>query len=106
MGVKIREKPKGSGVWWVFIDHQNKRKAKKIGKDKRLAKEVAKQIEARLVLGTFDMDNKKIPTFGEYAQRWIQTVVPATCKESTAKDYNIILNKAIEVLNTYKLVLI
>jgi integrase len=45
MGVKVREKPKNSGNWWVFIDHQGRRKAKKIGKDKRVAMEVAKKIE-------------------------------------------------------------
>jgi len=28
MGVKVREKPKGSGVWWIFIEHQGRRKAK------------------------------------------------------------------------------
>ena len=43
MGVKVRERPKGSGVWWVFIDYQNKRKAKKIGRDKRVARDVAKK---------------------------------------------------------------
>jgi len=37
MGVKVRERPKGSGMFWVFIDHQGKRKAKKIGKNKKLA---------------------------------------------------------------------
>jgi integrase len=42
MGVKIREKPPESGIWWIFVDHQGKRKAKKIGKDKKLAQEVAK----------------------------------------------------------------
>ena len=51
MGVKVREKPKNSGNWWIFIDHQGRRKAKKIGRDKRVALAVAKKIEARLVLG-------------------------------------------------------
>ncbi len=37
MGVTVREKVKGSGVWWVFISHQGKRKSKKIGRDKTLA---------------------------------------------------------------------
>lgn len=51
MGVKVREKPRGSGEWWLFIDHQGRRKSKKIGRDKRLALEAARKIEARLVLG-------------------------------------------------------
>jgi len=33
MGVKVREKLKNSGIWWIFIDHQGRRKAKKIGRD-------------------------------------------------------------------------
>jgi integrase len=31
MGVKVRERPHGSGIRWVYIDHQGKRKAKKVG---------------------------------------------------------------------------
>jgi integrase len=52
MGVKVRERPKGSGIYWVFIDHQGKRKSKKIGKDKRLAKEAAKKNRGQAHLGT------------------------------------------------------
>jgi integrase len=59
MGVKVREKPKGSGMFWIFVDHQGKRKAKKIGKDKRLANEVAKKIEAKLTLGDLDLQANK-----------------------------------------------
>jgi len=100
MGVKVREKPKGSGEWWIFIDHQNKRKARKIGRDKNLAQKVAKQIEARLVLGKFDMDDKEVPTFGYYAEKWIETVVPFTCKSSTLSDYRAILkNHILPVFN-------
>ncbi len=42
MGVRIREKPKGSGVWWVFINHHDKRKSKRIGTE-WAALEVAKK---------------------------------------------------------------
>ena len=47
MGVKVREKVKGSGEWWVFINHQGKRRSKKVG-DKRAANAVKKEVEARL----------------------------------------------------------
>jgi hypothetical protein len=50
MSVKIREKPKDSGVWWVFIDHHGRRKSKMIGRDKKLAREVAEKISAKLTL--------------------------------------------------------
>jgi hypothetical protein len=39
MGVKIREKPKGSGEWWIFINHHGNRKSKRVG-DKETAQEV------------------------------------------------------------------
>jgi integrase len=75
MGVKIREKPPKSGAWWVFIDHQGKRKAKKIGKDRKLAQEVARKIEAKLALGDVGVmeEQAKIPTFREYAGGWLNT---------------------------------
>jgi integrase len=60
MGVKLREKPLGSGIWWVFIDHQGKRKAKKI--------------EAKLVLGDvgiLDQDEEsKTPPLRQYVYGW------------------------------------
>ena len=50
MGVKIREKVKGSGVFWVFINHKNRRTSKKVGRRQNASK-VAEQIEAQLKLG-------------------------------------------------------
>jgi integrase len=94
MAVKVREKPKGSGVWWVFIDHNGKRKAKKIGRDKRAAQEVAKRLEAKLTLGDvglFDANAPKPLTFKEYAETWENVTLPATCKNSTMKDYKSIM---------------
>lgn len=91
MGVRVREKVKGSGEWWIFIDHKGKRKAKKVGRDKRLANEVAKKIEAKLTLGDCGLlinEENKVPTFGDYAKTWLLVTVPATCKPSTAIDYN------------------
>lgn len=73
MGVKVREKPPGSGIWWIFIDHEGNRKAKKIGKDKRLALDVAKKIEAKLTLGDVGLADKKAsscPTFNEFVKGW------------------------------------
>jgi len=96
MGVKVREKTKGSGVWWIFIDHQGRRKAKKVGRDKKVAEGIAKKIEAKLVLGDMDLAGKKkvtAATFEEYANTWMTFNVPATCKPSTEKDYRCILDK-------------
>jgi len=91
MGVRVREKPKGSGVWWIFIEHQGKRKAKKIGKDKRLAKELAKRIEAKLALGDFDLDPaEKAPVFtlSEYANLWLEKYVKPLRRETTVERYS------------------
>jgi integrase len=87
MGVKVREKPKGSGVWWIFIEHQTKRKAKKIGKDKRLAREVAKKIEAKLILGELSLEksDRPCPTFKEYAEHWL--ALPHDFKDVTRDEY-------------------
>lgn len=87
MSVKVREKRPGE--WWVFIDHRGQRKAKKIGNEKT-AREVAKKIEARLVLGDCGFvtdETKKVSTFGEYAEKWIAVTVPATCSYSTGFSY-------------------
>ena len=97
MGVKVRERPKGSGDWWVFIDHQGDRKAKKIGRDKRLAIDVAKKIEAKLILGEMNLDkpDNKVPKFQEYAKAWIDVTVPATCKPSSVSSYKGLLDNHI-----------
>ena len=88
MGVKVREKEKGSGVWYVFISHQGRRKSKRIGKDKRLAREVAEKINARLVLGErpFEAEEKqKLPIFEKYARQWLK--LPTDRKPTTVEIY-------------------
>jgi integrase len=89
MGVRVREKPKGSGIWYVFINHQGRRKSKKIGSDIDLAYEVAKKMEARLILGDFKMLNKKRPnsTFREYCQLWLEDCIKQTRRATTHQRY-------------------
>jgi len=72
MGVKVKEKDKGSGVWWLFINHRGTRKAKKIG-DKKLAMQAKKEIEARLTIGDLELKdfNKTVPTFRQVAETWL-----------------------------------
>ena len=93
MGVKVREKPKGSGVYWIFIEHQGRRKAKKIGKDKRLANKVAKKIEAKLTLGDLRLLNDKESTilFNDYADQWLGGYVKTALKASTYRGYKSIV---------------
>jgi len=87
VGVQIREKPKGSGIWWVFINHHGKRKSKKIGNDEGEAHKVAEKIKARLVLGELEVEsiNKKVPAFKPYAETWL--ALPHEWKESTRQTY-------------------
>jgi integrase len=88
MAVKIRERKPGE--WWVYIDHKNKRKSKKIG-TKDAAQKVAKQIEARLTLGDLgilkpEQAEKPEPTFAEYQKTWLEQA-PVHCKQSTIDFY-------------------
>jgi len=101
MGVSIREKPKGSGEWWVFVNHRGTRKAKKIGKDKRLAREVAEKIEAKLILGDLDLEKSglKIPTFGEYSKKWL-AFIKMNRRESTYSRYDQVLKT--HILSVFK----
>ncbi len=95
--MKIREKPSGSRIWWVFVNHQGRRKAKKIGRDKRLAQEVARKIEARLALGEdlFGDDKPKVPTFGEYASVWLETQIKPFRRPTTYERYKDLLDRYI-----------
>jgi integrase len=88
MGVIVREKPKGSGEYYVFINHKNYRKSKKIGRDKRLANQVAEKIKARLVLGELPFEDdvkQKLPTFETYARQWLR--LPSDRKPTTTEVY-------------------
>jgi integrase len=93
MGVKVKERVKGE--WWIFINHKGKRKAKKIGKDKRTAMDVAKKIEARLTLGEFDIEEgkKEIPTFKEYSDLWLSSYIKPLRRSSTHERYQEVLKR-------------
>lgn len=99
MGVVVREKVKGSGEWWVFVNHRGKRKARKVGA-KTAANDVAKRIQKAMAAKAFKVDDEPAPTFGELAKDWISLTVPATCKASTLDDYRTILRK--HVLPAFK----
>lgn len=105
MGVNVKEKVKGSGEWWIFINHNGKRKAKKIGKNKRTACEAADKIEARLTLGDMNLDDKKstVPTLKEYIDGWTdgsgekkigwyEKVAVLSLKNSTYRSYRLIID--------------
>ena len=92
MGVLVRQRPKGKGnPWWVFINHDGERQAKKIG-DKAAAEAVAKGIRERLAQNDFQIGTqKKVPTFGEYSRKWLDGYAETHLKYSTCKGYDCIL---------------
>ena len=95
MGVSVREKPNGSGVWWVFVRHQGKRTSKRVGQ-KRTAETVAEQIRAKLALGTFKINDgsKGTPTYNEYSTKWLEAVL-TTRRKSTHERYDQILKSRV-----------
>ncbi len=69
MGVKVKFR---QAAWWVYIDHQGRRKAKKIG-DKATAHEVAKRIRERLLLGDLSLlTSEPAETLERYGTRWLE----------------------------------
>jgi len=96
MGVRVRERPPGSGIYWVFINHQGKRKAKKIGADQRFANDVAAKIEAKLILGDvgfIESSKKKLPTFQEYATYWLEGYIKPLRRVTTHERYGDMLKR-------------
>ena len=96
MGVKIRERPKGSGVFWVFIDYQGERKAKKVGKNRKLAMDIAKKIEAKLTLGDMGLleKEKTLKTdFETYATNWLEDYIKPLRRDSTYERYGDLLKR-------------
>ena len=90
MGVTVREKTKGSGEWWVFVRSNGVRHSAKAG-PKNLAKQLAGQIERKILLGDYETPLPPAIPFAELAAHWIGAVVPARCKASTAREYRAIL---------------
>ncbi|UCG13595.1 MAG: site-specific integrase [Deltaproteobacteria bacterium] len=72
MAVLLREKKKGSGEWWVFINHKGKRRSKKVG-DKRAANAVKREVETRLARGELGMLKERCPTVSNYGNEWLSS---------------------------------
>jgi hypothetical protein len=78
MGVRVRE---WKGSWWVFINHQTKRRARQIGQGpegERLAHEVAARIYIRLAYGEDIEPPKEVPDFATYASATRPPKLPRT----------------------------
>lgn len=97
MGVTVRERPEGSGIYWVFVNHHGKRKAKKIGRSKRTADKAAKEIEALIALREYNLDAAAGPrTFGKYCQLWLEDYIKPTKRATTHQRYKSLFENYIE----------
>ena len=116
MAVKVRERPTGSGKWWIYTDFRGKRTARYIPQGKRVAEKVASQIAAKLdlikqterhgltvsprevITGRKDLSPVKAtpavigPLFSEYAAQWLNACEARGLKASTYRSYKTILN--------------
>jgi integrase len=70
MAVRVKEKVKGSGEWWIFIAHKGKRRSKKVG-DKRTANAVARKVKERLAEGDMGIVKEQCPTVKQYGNQWL-----------------------------------
>jgi len=90
MGVKVREKEKDSGIWWVFINYKGRRSSRQVG-TKKAAEKVKEHIEARLKLGQDALPDqqpkKTIPTLTDYFDGLQKTHLAMAVRESTAGSY-------------------
>ena len=84
MGVKVRWFRQS---WWVFIDHQGKRRAKKVG-DKSTTERIAREIRERLVKSDLylPLHVGDAITLAKYADAWLAQA-RLSLKRSTALFY-------------------
>lgn len=88
MGVKVRFR---RGSWWVYIDHQGRRRAKHVG-DRQTAHEVARRIRKALAERSFELPlADSSPTVADYAAAWLKTG-ESTWKASTHRFYRFNVN--------------
>ncbi|MBZ5496655.1 MAG: site-specific integrase [Acidobacteriia bacterium] len=91
MGVKVREKVKGSGVWWVFVNHDGERSSTQVGSLKA-ANRTKEDFEHRVALGLELFPERKpaptVPTFEKYYEKFERTYLSASCRESTVDRYD------------------
>jgi integrase len=95
MGVLVRQKVKGSGVWYVIVCHRKERKYVKVGA-RDAAKAVARKIEEGLATGKVNLDPPEpAPTFKKYAEKWFKSHVSVNLKPSTQRSARLILDKCL-----------
>jgi integrase len=101
MSVIVREKDKGTGVYYVFINHKNDRQAQKVG-EKATAETVAEKIRALITLGKLDLSNnpriddaEDVPTMNEYGATWLSNEIDGVLDDATLERYENVLRRDI-----------
>lgn len=98
MGITVREKPKGSGIFWLFISVIGLRKSKKIG-TKAAALKVKEVMEAQLTLKQLKLADVVSAntgfTLAVYAMTCLETCVKGILSDSTYERYLAVLKKDI-----------
>jgi integrase len=85
MAIKVQRRTDKPG-WWVFIHYRGQRRKKSFGKDKALAGEIAKKLDAKLKLGEAGVRTQSGITIDEYAVTWLDRIRHAR-KHTTHEDY-------------------
>ena len=84
MGVRVRY---WKGAWWVFVQHDGRRKANRVG-DRETAMRIAKAIRERLARNEFQLPapDAQPPTVRAYGTEWLATMT-GSLKASTIRFY-------------------
>jgi integrase len=82
MGVRVKFH---KGAWWIFIHHEGRRRAKKIG-DRDAAKRIAQQVRERLAGEELHLPRMDGETLEQYASAWLECA-SGNLKASTVRFY-------------------
>ena len=90
MGVKVREKKKGSGEWWLIIHRDGRKVTKRIG-NKKAAERAKKIVEGHLAAGRAPLPERKkqVPTLAEYFCTFERNYVKTALRETTQNMYDV-----------------
>ncbi len=82
MGVAVREKQNGSGIYWLFIRHAGERVSQLVG-DKETAEDAKKEILKEIRLGRFDIAAMKAARMKEKEEEKPRVPTPAAFFDDT-----------------------